>query len=103
MGVFTADFALSALGPSLVDSLCAGGLLGSEETLFFEPSLQFGLRMGSGGRAWSSVVVCGLGSKEEAGVLLEEAVSGRQLQAEPWRLGFSGCSIPATFLHIFFF
>lgn len=38
----------SAQGPLFLASLCAGGLLGSEETWIFEFSLQFGLGMGSG-------------------------------------------------------
>lgn len=36
----------SAQGPLFVSSLYAGGLLESEETWFFELTLQFGLGMG---------------------------------------------------------
>lgn len=60
MGIFTVlrlhrnycrlmeHLAHSAQGPLFVANLCAGGLLESEETWFFEITLQFGLGMGSG-------------------------------------------------------
>lgn len=89
--------------------------LGSEETPFFELSLQYGLGMGSGvlpGAVLQCVMRWGRGVG--VGVLPgEEAMPGRealvlslwQLQIEPWRPGFSASSVSGfscfCILHIF--